>query len=279
MLSPMTAPRSTAALAGAALVCLAGGACAKSPPRTAPPREPEDLVAKVIRAVPHDPAAFTQGLLFFEGRLYESTGLPGRSSLRRVEPESGRVENQIALPGPLFGEGLARVGGQLFQITWQDGKAFVWELSDFKKIREHSYTGEGWGLCYDGHRLVMTDGSDRLFFRDPETFALSGELHVARAGMPVTKLNELECVGGLIYANVWQDDHIARIDAKSGEVTGWIDASGLLSREERMGTDVLNGIAYLPERGTFLITGKLWPRAFEVKFVPRAQAAAQESHP
>jgi glutamine cyclotransferase len=254
-------------------------ACAnKTPPQAPPPgaTAPEDLVPQVLHSYPHDREAFTQGLLFFDGRLYESTGLQGRSSVRRVEPESGQVEARTELPPQLFGEGLARVADQLFQITWRDGRALVWDLAGFKKVREHAYTGEGWGLCYDGHRLVMSDGSDKLTFRDPATFAATGTLAVTRAGVPVMRLNELECVGDLVYANVWMDDHIARIDVKTGQVTGWIDATGLL-RDRRGSEDVLNGIAYVPERGTFFITGKLWPLLFEVRFVPRGETGA--AHP
>ncbi len=246
---------------------LAGGACAK-PQAKSPQPMVELLSARVVRSFPHDRGAFTQGLLFWGGKLYESTGLVGQSSLRRVDAESGVVEKQVAIEAPLFAEGLARVGGQLFQLSWRNGRALVWNLNSFTKEREFAYAGEGWGLCFDGKRLVMSDGSDRLTFRDPETFAKTGELAVRRAGQPVGNLNELECVGGLVYANIWQDQAIARVDQRTGEVTGWIDASALLSVEERAGTDVLNGIAFWPERGRFVVTGKLWPRAFEVEFVP-----------
>jgi glutaminyl-peptide cyclotransferase len=248
-----------------------GGACAN---KTANPpsgglRRTEDMVARVLKVYPHDARAFTQGLVYFDGQLYESTGLLGRSSIRRVVPDSGIVEAEVSLDPPIFGEGLARVGDELVQLTWKNGVALVWKLSNLERLREHTYEGEGWGLCLDGKRLVMSDGSDRLVFRDPSTFAEQGSVRVVRAGQPVRQLNELECVDGLVYANIWGSDYIARIDPTSGEVTGWIDASGLLDAGERAGTDVLNGIAYVPERGTFLITGKLWPNLFEVKFVAR----------
>jgi glutaminyl-peptide cyclotransferase len=263
--------------AGLALLIALGGCASKAKPPAPAPVRIEELVPQVVASYPHDKEAFTQGLLYFDGWLYESTGLTTRSSLRRVELETGRVDQRVALEPTLFGEGLARIEGQLFQITWKDGRAFVWDLGGFKKLREHAYQGEGWGLCHDGHRLIMSDGSDKLAFRDPTTFAKHGELTVTRAGEPVRNLNELECVGDLVYANVWMDWHIARIDARTGEVTGWIDASTLLTPEERLGADVLNGIAYRPDRGTFLITGKLWPRLFEVRFVPRA--GTTEGHP
>jgi glutaminyl-peptide cyclotransferase len=230
---------------------------------------PEAMRARVIRSFPHDRQAFTQGLLWHGGKLYESTGLHRQSTLRRVDPETGEVEQRVELPDEMFAEGLARVGDELVQLTWQDGKALVWSIEGLTRVREHEYRGEGWGLCFDGERLIMSDGTDWLAFRDPETFERIGEVRVTRAGRPLRKLNELECADGAVYANVWTDDHIARIDPETGEVTAWIDASGLLSDEDRRGgEDVLNGIAYVPETGHFLLTGKNWPRVYEVEFVP-----------
>lgn len=234
------------------------------------PRSPERLRVRVVRSFPHDPGAFTQGLVFHEGKLYESTGLAGRSSLRRVNLQTGAVEAKVQLESKLFGEGLALVGGDLFQLTWKDQRAIVWDLTTFQRKREYGYEGEGWGLCFDGKSLVMSDGSDRLVRRDPRSFEKTGELLVRSGPTPVTQLNELECVGGAVYANIWQQDTIARIDSRSGEVTGWIDAAGLLKPEESRADGVLNGIAYLPGSGRFIVTGKLWPRAFEVEFVPSA---------
>jgi glutaminyl-peptide cyclotransferase len=232
---------------------------------------PEQLVAEVISVRPHDPGAFTQGLLLHDGDLYESTGLTGRSSLRQVEPLTGEVKRRRELAPELFGEGLALAGGRLVQITWQDGRAFSYDLADWAAApREFRYSGEGWGLCADGSRLVMSDGSSRLTFRDPSTFEPTGGVSVTLAGQPVERLNELECVDGEVYANVWQTDEIVRIDAAGGVVTGVVRADGLLTPAERQATDVLNGIAYDPQTGHFLITGKLWPKLFEVAFVPRA---------
>jgi glutamine cyclotransferase len=233
------------------------------------------LRLKVVRTFPHDPGAFTQGLLFLEGKFYESTGLYGRSSLRRVDPDSGVVERGVDLPADLFGEGLARVGGRLVQLTWKNRRALVWNLATLRKEREISYQGEGWGLCFDGRHLIMSDGSETLALRDPESFAKVGEIVVRRAGQPLRNLNELECLEGIVYANVWQDSHIARIDARTGEVTGWIDASGLLRPDEAHAADVLNGIAYLPATGHLAVTGKLWPRIFEVEIVPAAPPPAK----
>jgi glutaminyl-peptide cyclotransferase len=260
-------PCYTTVVAGTVLCALASAACAKPAARPAPATPSDKLRLRVVRSFPHDANAFTQGLLFYEGKFYESTGLQGRSSLRRVDPESGVVEQKIELPAHLFGEGLTRVGGRLVQLTWQDGRALVWNLANLHKEKEFTYQGEGWGLCFDGQHLIMSDGSEKLSLRDPETFAKVGEILVRRAGRPVRNLNELECVEGVVYANVWQDNHIARIDAKTGEVTGWIDASGLLAPEQEHAADVLNGIAYLPATGHLVVTGKLWPRLFEVEIV------------
>jgi glutamine cyclotransferase len=262
-----------AALPTSAVLCVLV-ACAKPTTQPAQTASAAKLRFKIVRTFPHDPHAFTQGLLFFEGKFYESTGLLGRSSLRRVDPDSGMVERRVDLPRDLFGEGVARVGGHLVQLTWQNGRALVWNLATLGKEREISYQGEGWGLCFDGRHLIMSDGSETLALRDPESFARVGEIVVRRAGRPVRNLNELECVDGVVYANVWQDTHIARI-SRTGEVTGWLDASGLLAPEEARDADVLNGIAYLPASGHLALTGKLWPRIFEVEIVLDAPPAAK----
>ena len=256
--------------AGAVVALLATAVCAKPvvPASTASTASTvPGYRLKVIRVYPHDPGAFTQGLLFLDGKLYESTGLYGRSSIRRVDLTSGQVEGRVRLPDEFFAEGLARVGDRLIQLTWKEGKALVWDLSTLRKLSEFSYEGEGWGLCYDGRRLVMSDGSDRLTFRNPTTFAKEGEMLVRRAGSPVRNLNELECSVGTIYANVWQDSHIARIDPGSGVVTAWISGAGLLDASEAAGVDVLNGIAEMNTTGHLLVTGKLWPHVYEVEVV------------
>jgi glutamine cyclotransferase len=234
------------------------------------PDAPERLKVKVLSTRPHDPEAFTQGLVLDGGTLYESTGINGQSSLREVDPKTGKVRRKLAVPAEYFAEGLALVDGRLIQLTWKEEKAFVYDRADFKPAGEFRYDGEGWGLCWDGSRLVMSNGSDRLTFRDPKTFAVLSILDVILAGQPVHQLNELECVDGAIYANVWQTDDILRIDPRDGRVTAVIDASGLLTAAERQKTDVLNGIAWNPATKTFLITGKLWPKVFEVQFVPVA---------
>lgn len=234
----------------------------------------ERLRVHVLAEHPHDPSAFTQGLQWIDGQLYEGTGLEGRSQLRRIHFPDWTVEQHVSLPDDVFGEGIAVVGNRIFQITWQEGLAYVYDRATFERVGEHHYEGEGWGLCYDGTHLVMSNGSDRIVFRDPETFEVVRTIRVRRDGRSVDQLNELECVDGVIYANIWQTDHIARIDAQSGRVTGWIDASGLLTADEMMDADVLNGITWMPDTQRFLITGKLWPRSFEVELVPDDRPAS-----
>jgi glutaminyl-peptide cyclotransferase len=237
----------------------------------------ERLRVEVIDRFPHDPAAFTQGLELHDGLLYEGTGLLGQSEARVVAPETGQVQQAVPLPPEMFGEGLTLVGDRIWQLTWQDQTAFLRDRSTLAELDRASYTGEGWGLCYDQprDRLVMSDGSATLTFRDPGTFEPAGTVQVSRDGAPLEQLNELECVGDRVWANVWMTDEIVRIDPETGRVDAVVDAAGLLSAEERTGTDVLNGIAAAPEFGgdgapedTFLITGKLWPTVFLVRFVP-----------
>lgn len=256
----------TGAICAATLWCVGcerGSAQSSAAPA---PRAVERLTVEVVDSYPHDRTAFTQGLVLADGRLYESTGLVGQSGLREVEVQSGRVLRRVEVPPPYFAEGLALVDRQLFQLTWQNGKVFVYDAPTFERKGQFDYSGEGWGLCFDGRALVMSDGSSRLTFRGPETFRSVREITARLNGVPVERLNELECVGGDVYANIWTTERIVRIDARSGEVTATIDAAGLLSAEERAGIDVMNGIAHDPKDGTFLITGKLWPRLFRVRF-------------
>ena len=206
---------------------------------------------------PHDTAAFTQGLVFDRGALYESTGLRGRSSLRKVDPVTGRVVRQRRLSDRLFAEGLALVGDELIQLTWTAGRAFVVRLKDFSLVREHRYSGEGWGLAYDGTLLVMSDGSATLRFRDPLTFRVERDLHVRDGDRSIDALNELEFVEGALYANIWRSDRVARIDPVTGRVTGWLDLSSIAERERASGdAEVTNGIAWDGRR--LFVTGKRW---------------------
>lgn len=232
---------------------------------------PEPLRVQVLATLPHDPTMFTQGLEIADGVLYEGSGLVGRSRVRTSRVSDGvpgAALGEAALPAPLFGEGLTLAGPRLWQLTWTNGIAIERDPATLAERRRVSYQGQGWGLCHDGERLVMSDGSDRLTFRDPVTFAASGQVQVHLAGPPVHNLNELECAGGVVWANVWQTDRILRIDPDTGTVTGVVEAGGLLTASERAGADVLNGIAAIPGTDEFLITGKNWPTLFRVRFVP-----------
>lgn len=231
---------------------------------------------RVVRELPHDPEAFTQGLLWWHGALWESTGQYGQSEVRKVDPETGEVLDRVRLPPELFGEGLARVGRRLYQLTWKAGTALRWKLPGLETDGRVAYSGEGWGLCFDGEHLVWSDGTDRLRFVEPEDFSPVRELHVTLDGKPLRYLNELECVGDRVWANVWTTEFLAEIDAASGRVTTFVDATGLISRQERRHTDVFNGIAHRPETGTFFLTGKLWPKMFEVRLEGREQHREQE---
>ncbi len=264
------------ALLAAALLVVAGAlaGCAAAPAApvptavTATPSAVPTLRPEVLAELPHDPAAFTQGFEIDDGVLYEGTGLEGRSQLRELDPGTGAVRRSVPLPGQLFGEGVTVVGATIWQLTWRDGVALEWDRATLALRREVPIEGEGWGLCDDGGRLVRSDGTDRLRFHDPVTFAERDSVAATLDGAPVTRLNELECVGGQVWANVWQTDRIVRIDPASGQVTAVVDAAGLLDPARRAGADVLNGIAAVPgDGGEFLVTGKLWPVTFRVRFV------------
>jgi len=225
------------------------------------------LRPEVLAEVPHDPSAFTQGLELHEGTLYEGTGLEGRSQLRVLDPATGEVQRAESLPGQLFGEGIAVAGDRIWQLTWQDGVVLEWDRATLTLRQQLPLDGEGWGLCNDGTRLVRSDGTDRLRFHDPVTFAETGSVTVTIDGEPVTQLNELECVDGQVWANVWPSDVLVRIDPASGQVTAAVDAAGLLDPEQRANADaVLNGIAAL-DNDEYLLSGKLWPVSFRVRFV------------
>lgn len=225
----------------------------------------------VIQAWPHDPAAFTQGLVFYDGDLLESTGLNGQSTLRDVEMETGRVLKQISIPSEYFAEGLAVMGTRAYQLTWRNRKGFIYDVATFRQEGEFSYSGEGWGLATDGQWLILSDGTSRIRFLDPETFRVVRAIDVTAAGRPIERLNELEWIKGEIFANVWQTDEVVRIDPSSGIVRGIIDFTGLLpGGERRPGTDVLNGIAYDAAHDKLFVTGKRWPKIFEVRLKPRS---------
>lgn len=223
---------------------------------------------RILNTYPHDPQAFTQGLVFDQGHLYEGTGLYGRSSLRRVVLNTGRVLQSQALAAAYFGEGIAILGERLFQLTWRSRVGFVYDKRTLTLQRQFVYATEGWGLTHDHRRLIMSDGTSTLYFLDPTTLTEVGHVRVHDHAGPVKRLNELEYVQGEVYANIWQTDRIARIDPQTGRVTGWIDLTGLLSpSDRRQRVDVLNGIAYDAERGRLFVTGKWWPKLFEIKIV------------
>ncbi len=234
--------------------------------------DPARLVPEIVAVYPHDPAAFTQGLVWAGDRLFESTGIGSvaTSELRELDLETGGAIQTVALDPSYFGEGLALVEERLIQLTWQDGVAFIYDLATLNRTGGFRYEGEGWGLCFDGRELWMSDGSSRLVRRDPLTFAVVGEIEVTLEGGPVFLLNELECAGDSIYANVWKTDQILRIDPAGGQVTAVIDAAGLLPPFEKNELDeeqILNGIAYREDEGLFYLTGKEWGRMFAVVFV------------
>lgn len=226
---------------------------------------------QIVRSYPHDPQAFTQGLVYHDGVLYEGTGLNGRSSIRKVKLETGEVLQIQKLEERYFGEGIAIWKNSIVQLTWQTEVGFVYDLASFERKRTFGYAGEGWGLTHDGTQLIMSSGQPDgvLRYLDPTTLKPAGRLVVRDQGRPVEHLNELEVVKDEIFANIWGTHRIARISRKTGAVTGWIDLAGLLSPRESAGVDVLNGIAYDAAGDRLFVTGKLWPKLFEIKLVAR----------
>jgi glutamine cyclotransferase len=220
---------------------------------------------EVVTVYPHDRDAFTQGLVYRDGVLYESTGLNGRSSLRKVQFETGKVLQQIPIDSRYFAEGLTDWGSRLVQLTWNTNVGFVYDLASFKQLQTFSYTGEGWGLARDARRLIMSDGTSMLRFLDPQTLKVTGQVQVMDGNVPVRDVNELEFIDGQVYANVWLTDRIAIIAPESGRVTGWINLAGLMAKNGLSGDAVLNGIAYDAQRKRLFVTGKLWPSLFEIK--------------
>jgi glutamine cyclotransferase len=235
---------------------------------------------QVIRTYPHDAQAFTQGLVYVDGHLYESTGLKGHSSLREEDLETGRILQFQDVPSQYFAEGLTDWGSTLVQLTWQDHVALVYDRSSLRFLHSTPYSGEGWGLTQDGKSLILSDGTATLHFLDPVTLREIRHVTVKDRGAPVTQLNELEFVHGQIYANVWHTDRIARIAPATGKVVGWIDLSGLYPKSERSDPEaVLNGIAWDPARGRLFVTGKRWPRIYEIRLVPAKPALVPVAHP
>ena len=256
---------------GPALAVFLLQACAGSE-SSAPAQAPASAPVygyEVVREYPHDPEAFTQGLIFRDGFLYESTGQLGRSTLRKVRLETGEVVQRHALPNEIFGEGLTDWGSQLIQLTWVTNIGFVYDFATFKELRRFNYAGEGWGITHDGTRLIMSDGSPNLRFLDPSTFHEQSRLNVHDDNGSVDDLNELEFVKGSVYANVWMTERIAIISPESGRVTAWVDLAGLRPGQASPAEDVLNGIAYDAAADRLFVTGKLWPRLFEIRLKTR----------
>ena len=221
---------------------------------------------QIVNIWPHDSNAFTQGLILADGKLLESTGQEGRSSLRSVELETGKVVKKVDVPVPYFAEGIALLNGKIYQLTWQHQLGFIYDAQSFERVGQFNYEGEGWGLTSDGQSLILSDGSNRIRFLDPSSFRVTKTITVVDNKIPVNKLNELEFVHGSIYANIWHDDRIAIIDPQNGRVTGWLDLSGLIPKGELEDEEaVLNGIAYDQKNDKLFVTGKLWPRLFEIK--------------
>lgn len=226
-------------------------------------------IPNVVARYPHDPNAFTQGLLVHDDKFYESTGLRRESTLRRVDIATGTVEQRHDLDARYFAEGLALVDDRLYQLTWELGTAFAYDVDDFSELETFAYEGEGWGLTYDGEQLIMSDGSPSLRFIDPSDFSVQRTVTVTADGVPQFDLNELEYIDGEVWANIWFDDRIARIDPADGRILGWIDLSSLYPAAQRPAQAVVNGIAWDPESDRIFVTGKLWPAIFEVEFSER----------
>jgi glutamine cyclotransferase len=231
---------------------------------------PPEYTYRVVKTYPHDRGAFTQGLEYRDGVLYEGTGMVGRSSVRKIDLGTGRTVANYDLPQPFFGEGITVMNQQILELTWQHQTGFVYDKSNLRVLRSFNYPGEGWGLTNDGKQIYMSDGTPQIRVWDPATLKEIRRITVKDNGKPVDQLNELEWVRGEIYANVWQTDRIARISPADGKVLGWIDLAGIIPKAERPEADaVLNGIAYDAAGDRLFVTGKLWPKIFEIKLVPK----------
>jgi len=241
-----------------------------SRPTTTGDDKPAVYGYEVVRAFPHDPNAFTQGLVIQDGKFLESTGEVGRSSLRRVEIDTGSVVQRVEVPTPYFAEGITLLKGKIYQLTWQHKLGFVYDAFTFQQLGKFNYEGEGWGLANDGTLLILSDGSNHIRFLDPDNFQVKRTIAVVSGHTPVNEINELEYVQGEIYANIWHDNRIARINPQSGAVTGWVDLRGLLAPGEATDEEaVLNGIAYDEASGRLFVTGKLWPKLFEIRLTKK----------
>lgn len=263
---------------------ISSGSCENRQPKASPPAAPEPVLsdapkdapgpslalAAVVGDLPHDRTAFTQGLAFWQGRLFEGTGLYGESIIRELDPGSGRELRRAALDGKYFGEGITIWNGRLYQLTWREHRCLVHDAASFHRLDELAYEGEGWGLTNDGTSLIMSDGSEWIRYRDPASFQVTRSIRVTLAGRPVQRLNELEYIHDEIWANVWYSDMILRISPGDGHVIAMLDASKILDRTARSSDadDILNGIAFDPASGNLLLTGKRWPAIYKVALPP-----------
>jgi glutamine cyclotransferase len=240
-------------------------------PHPASPHRPQEYTFAIVAVYPHDTSAFTQGLAYRDGFLYEGTGREGQSSLRKVRLETGEIVQQVNLEPDFFGEGITLLNDKVIQLTWKSGIGFVYDLNSFRLLRRFSYSGEGWGLATNGRELFLSDGTSEIRVLDGETFQEKRRIKVHEGSTAVDQLNELEFVEGQVFANLWHSNRVARISPQTGDVVGWIDLTGLLSPMYRLEPEaVLNGIAYDPIRKRLFVTGKLWPRIFEIKLSPKA---------
>lgn len=247
--------------------------CNGSTNTNTPPKDPalENAVVpkfgyQIVNIYPHDPNAFTQGLIYLDGKMIESTGQEGQSSLRSVELQTGKILKKVDVPVPYFAEGVALLNNKIYQLTWIHQLGFIYDAQTLEKIGQFNYSGEGWGLASDGRSLLLSDGSNRIRFLDPDSFNVTKTIAVVDGKTPINELNELEYVNGEIYANVWHDDRIAVVDPESGRVKAWIDLTGLLQPGDVTDPEaVLNGIAFDQASNRLFVTGKLWPRLFEIK--------------
>jgi glutaminyl-peptide cyclotransferase len=266
----------TSAAAPAGTTTAVTNAHAKAVPTNDVPPTPATLNSiptytyQVLHVYPHDPAAFTQGLFYLNGFLYESTGLEGRSTVRKVRLETGEVLQKVDIPPSLFGEGITAWGNRLLSLTWKDHFGFVFDLNTFAVEQRYSYEGEGWGLTHDDKEIILSDGTADLRFLDPQNLLETHRVHVTADGKPIDQLNEIEWIKGEVFANIWQTDRIVRINPRTGKVVGWIDLTGLLASADQSPRphDVLNGIAYDAATDRLFVTGKLWSKLFEIRLVP-----------
>jgi glutamine cyclotransferase len=251
------------------LAVASGFSCSNSSESPVPSNSDATIYTyNVVNTYPHDRTAFTQGLVFEDDVLYEGTGQYGHSTLRRVELETGDILQIRELSDEFFGEGITIYGNEVIQITWQNNVGFVYDKNSFELLQQFNYTTEGWGITHDGTRLIMSDGTSTLRFLDPQTFEEIGQIEVYDNDTPIARLNELEYIQGEIYANVWREDWIVRIEPDTGQVVGWVDLRGLLTAEDRTEpVDVLNGIAYDAEADRLFVTGKWWPKLFEIELI------------